>query len=62
MKMYGKVFLTSALVGGEWWASSPCRITPGEIAPGSHWIGGWMGSRSDLGEVERVKILSPTGT
>jgi hypothetical protein len=27
-------FLTSALDGGEWLASSPCRFTPG-----THWIG-----------------------
>jgi hypothetical protein len=36
------VFLTSALVGGEWSASRPGRFTPGEIAPGTHWIGGWV--------------------
>jgi hypothetical protein len=36
------IFLTSALVGGEWSASRPGRFTPGERAPGTHWIGGWM--------------------
>jgi hypothetical protein len=36
------VFLNSALVGGEWSASSPGRFTPGERAPSIHWIGGWM--------------------
>jgi hypothetical protein len=36
MKTYGGVdvhihiFLTSALVGGEWSASRPCRFTPGK--------------------------------
>jgi hypothetical protein len=40
-------FLTSALDGGEWSASRPYRFTPGERAPGTHWIGGWLGlSRS----------------
>jgi hypothetical protein len=47
MKAYGGVgvyihiFLTSALAGGEWSASRPCRFTSGERAPGTHWIGGW---------------------
>jgi hypothetical protein len=46
MKAYGGVdiyihiFLTSALAGGEWSASRPGRFTPGERAPGTHWIGG----------------------
>jgi hypothetical protein len=31
------VFLTSALVGGEWSASRLCRFTPGY-----QWIGGWV--------------------
>jgi hypothetical protein len=35
------VFLTSAVVGGEWSASHPGRFIPGERAPGTHWIGGW---------------------
>jgi hypothetical protein len=44
MKAYGGVdvkihiFLTSALVGGEWSASRPGRFTPGERAPGTHCI------------------------
>jgi hypothetical protein len=35
--------LTSALDGSEWSASRPGRFTPRETAPGTHWIGGWMG-------------------
>jgi hypothetical protein len=35
------IFLTSALVGGEWSASLPSRFTPGERAPDVHWIGDW---------------------
>jgi hypothetical protein len=48
MKAYGGVdvyihiFLASALTGGEWSASRPGRFTPGERAPGTHWIGGWV--------------------
>jgi hypothetical protein len=33
-------FLTSALDEGEWSASLPSCFTPGEIIPGTHWIGG----------------------
>jgi hypothetical protein len=58
MKAYGGVdvylhiFLTSAVVGGEWSASRPCHFTPG-----THWIGGWVGPRAGLDDVERRKIL-----
>jgi hypothetical protein len=52
MKAYGGVdvqihiFLTSALVGGEWSASRPGNFTPGERVPGTHWIGGWVDPRA----------------
>jgi hypothetical protein len=44
MEAYGsgcidRNFLTSALVGGEWSTSRPGHFTPGERAPGTHWIG-----------------------
>jgi hypothetical protein len=52
------VFLTSALVGGEWSASSPCCITPGERAPGTHLKGGWVGPRAGLDNVEKRKFLT----
>jgi hypothetical protein len=35
-------FLTSALDGSKWSASPPGRFTPGEMAPGTHWMGGWQ--------------------
>jgi hypothetical protein len=44
--MYSHISLTSALVGGEWLASRLGRFTPGERAPGIHWIGGWVGPRA----------------
>jgi hypothetical protein len=50
-------FLTSALVGSEWSASRLGRFAPGEIAPGTHWIGGWMGPRIGLEAVQKRKIL-----
>jgi hypothetical protein len=46
-------FLTSALVGGEGSASRPGRFTPGEGAPGTHWIGGWVEPRNSLDDVEK---------
>jgi hypothetical protein len=50
------IFLTSALVGGEWSASLPCGFTPGERASGTHWIEGWVGPRASL------ETVDPTGT
>jgi hypothetical protein len=51
------IFLTSALVGGEWSALRPGRFTPGERTPGTHWIGGSVGSRAGLDDVEKRKSL-----
>jgi hypothetical protein len=59
--VYIHVFLTSALVGGEWLISRPVRFTPRESAPGTDWIGGWVGPRASLGEVTRIKILPLPG-
>jgi hypothetical protein len=56
--MYRSTFLlTSALDGGEWSASRPCRFTPREITPGTHWIGGWVGARAGLGDVRKFLTL-----
>jgi hypothetical protein len=49
------IFLTSALVGGEWSASRSGRFTPGERVPGTPQIGGLVGPRTDLDNVERRK-------
>jgi hypothetical protein len=51
--------LTSELDGGEWSASRPDRFTPRERAPGTHWIGGWVGPRAVLDAVVKRKIPSP---
>jgi hypothetical protein len=48
--------LTSALDGGEWSISRPGRFTPRERAPGTHWIGGWVGPRAVLEAVVKRKI------
>jgi hypothetical protein len=56
--VYIHIFLTSAIAGGEWSASHTGLFTPGERAPSTHWIGGWVHPRADLDDVE--KILDPT--
>jgi hypothetical protein len=67
MKAYGGVdvyihiFLTSALAGGGWSASRPGRFTPGERAPGTHWIGEWVDPIAGLDDVEKRKFLTPPG-
>jgi hypothetical protein len=59
MKTYGVVHvwiymsLTLALVGDEWSDSRPGRFTTGEKAPSNHWIGGWVGPRTGLDDVEK---------
>jgi hypothetical protein len=52
-------FLTSALDGGEWSASRPGRFTLSERAPGTHWIGSWVGPRTVLDAVVKRKSPSP---
>jgi hypothetical protein len=67
MKAYGgvdieiRIFLTSALAGGEWSASRPCRFTPGEIDASTHWIGDWVGPRAGLNDVEKRKFVTLPG-
>jgi hypothetical protein len=66
MKAYGAVdvqihILTSALSVGEWLASRPGRLTPGERASGTHWMGGWVGPRTGLDDVEKRKSLTQPG-
>jgi hypothetical protein len=51
------IFLTSALVGGEWSASRP-----GKFTPGTHWTGGWVGSRAGLDDVEKRNSLPYLGS
>jgi hypothetical protein len=63
MKPYGGVdiqihiFLTSALVGGEWPASRPGRFTPGKRDPGTHLIGDCVDPRAGLDDVKERKFL-----
>jgi hypothetical protein len=67
MKAYGGVdveihiFLTSALVGGEWSASRTGRFTSGERAPSIRWIGGWVDPRVGLDDTEKRIFLNLPG-
>jgi hypothetical protein len=51
--------LTLALDGDEGSASHPGQFTSKEKAPGTHWIGGWVGPRAGLEAVVKKKIPSP---
>jgi hypothetical protein len=44
-------FLTSALDGGEWSASLPAALCPGERTLGTHCTGGWVGPRAELDSI-----------
>jgi hypothetical protein len=46
-------FLTVALDGAEWSASSPYRFTPRQIASTALWIGGWVRTRASLHTEEK---------
>jgi hypothetical protein len=61
MDIWIRAFLTSALLGGEWSASQPVRFTPEGRAPGTHWVGGWVGPRIGLDDLGNRKILPLAG-
>jgi hypothetical protein len=48
MDVWIHIFLTSALVGGEWSASRLSRVTPG-----THFIGGCVDPRATLDDMEK---------
>jgi hypothetical protein len=55
------IFVTSALVGSEWSVSRPGRFTPRERASVNHWIGGWVGPKAYLDDMEKGKFLILSG-
>jgi hypothetical protein len=50
---------TSTQDGGEWSVSCPSCFTPRERAPGTNWIGGWVGPRAILDALVKRRISSP---
>jgi hypothetical protein len=48
-----------ALDGSERSASRTDRFSPGGKSPGTHWIGGWVGTRARLDAVVKKKIPCP---
>jgi hypothetical protein len=52
-------FLTSALEEGEWSASHPGHLTPGETTPVNDWRGRRVGPTAGLDAVEKRKIPRP---
>jgi hypothetical protein len=61
LAVYTHIFMTLALVGGEWSASRPGGFTAGERAPGTHWISGWVYPRVGLDDMEKWKFLTLPG-
>jgi hypothetical protein len=53
--------IASGLIVVSGVASRP-GFTPGEGAPGTHWVGRWVGPRAGLADVEQEKIVDPIGT
>jgi hypothetical protein len=50
----------SCLRWGEWSASRPGRaLPPGKGLPGTHWVGGLVGSRAGLDAKAGKEILRP---
>jgi hypothetical protein len=53
---YRSTILDLGTDGGEWSSSRPGRFIPGKTAPGTYWIGGWMGPGVGLDDVKKRKI------
>jgi hypothetical protein len=62
VKAYGRIkawlhiFLITTLDGGEWSDLQFGCFIPGELAPGTHWIGGPSGPRAGVKAVAKRKI------
>jgi hypothetical protein len=61
VEVYLHVFLTAALAGGDLPASRSDRLSHGKRAPCTQWIGGWVGPRTGLDDMEKRKILPLPG-
>jgi hypothetical protein len=47
------VFLTPTIIESEGSVSRPGRFIPGERAPGTNFIGGWVDPRADLDDMKK---------
>jgi hypothetical protein len=56
VESYLSAFLTSVLDGGEWSASHSGPLPPMQETSALHWVGGWVGRRDTLDDVEKRKI------
>jgi hypothetical protein len=45
----------------DYYMPSLAALPPGERAPHTHWVGGWVGPRVGLDEMEKWKFLSLSG-
>jgi hypothetical protein len=65
MKTYGGVDVyrssTRHLLELSGQLHAPAAFTRGETASGTHWIGGWVGPRTGLDDVEKRKFLTLQG-
>jgi hypothetical protein len=63
MKTYGNVYprFLDRGTSWDWSASRPSRFSPGERAPGTQWIGGWVDPRAGLDDTKKRKFLPPPG-
>jgi len=55
------LFLISALYDLQWSVLRPGSFTPGEIVPDTDWIGGNVGPRVCLDNVENKRSFPPAG-
>jgi hypothetical protein len=55
------VFLTSALLAGEWSASGHGSFTPRKQSPVPVYIGGWVSPRTGMEDVEKIQFLTLPG-
>jgi hypothetical protein len=59
--MYSSTILDVDTDGGYLSASRPSRFTPGDSAPSTHCIGGWVGPRTGLDTVKKINFSYPAG-
>jgi hypothetical protein len=59
--MYMSTFLDFGTSWSEWLTSRPGRFIPGERAPITNWIGGRVGPRAGLADMEKRKFFPLSG-